>query len=595
MLSANAHSEGMNSPRFTVQDLILGVAYFCAATLAIVLTRYDGGVAFLWLATAILLAVLMVRPRRRWAGAFISCSIASILATGLFGFGWALAVPMAAVNMIEAYAGARLFRQFGYSRSPLGSIEWLWQFTLSVGVVGPLAGGIAAAAVLATLGLAPTVTFLHFVTGHALGSLTFVPLVTLVAGGPISSRVRFTRSRGGLEIAGLMALTLGVTLLVFAQRGMPLLFLPMLPLILTTFRLGEAGAAIGIVIVALVGGVLTCAGSGPIMFDASIGERLQYFQFYLAATVLTVLPVSADLRNRARLHRDVRLSEARYRLLADHSSDILLHLAVDGEIRFVSPSIRQLGGHDPAQLIGRNSATLVATEHRDRVREAHRATIVAHGRTCTFDYKAQTKSGELRWFETHSRAIVDEDGAVESVLSIVRDITDRKAREMQLTAEALTDVLTGLPNRRAFDQLVDARMAEEKSEAGHCLALVDIDHFKRVNDAHGHDGGDAVLRSFADLARRLMRKDDCVALIGGEEFAILLPNTTLEQARQICERLREELSAMTTLFAGADIRVTISGGVARLGDGGPDFALRVADAALYRAKHNGRDQLSIAA
>ena len=183
MFSANAHNEDMNSPRFTIQDLVLGVAYFCAATLAIVLTRYDGGVAFLWLATAILLAVLMVRPRRRWAGALISCSIASILATGLFGFGWALAVPMAAVNMLEAYAGAGLFRQFGYSRSPLGSIEWLWQFVLSVGVVGPLVGGVAAAAVLATQGLSPIVTLIHFVTGQALGSMTFVPLVTLVAGG----------------------------------------------------------------------------------------------------------------------------------------------------------------------------------------------------------------------------------------------------------------------------------------------------------------------------------------------------------------------------------------------------------------------------
>ncbi|MEO7505423.1 MAG: diguanylate cyclase [Sphingomicrobium sp.] len=305
--------------------------------------------------------------------------------------------------------------------------------------------------------------------------------------------------------------------------------------------------------------------------------------------------MSADLRNRARLHREIRLSEERYRLLADHSSDILLHLAVDGRIRFVSPSIRQLGGYDPALLVGRNSVTLVAAEHREQVRDAHRATIEAEGRTCTFEYKAQTDSGDLRWFETHSRAIIDDDGTVEGVLSIVRDITDRKAREFQLVSDALTDVLTGLPNRRAFDQLVELRMAEAKTSAGHCLALVDIDHFKRVNDAHGHDGGDAVLRNFAALARRLMRKDDCVARIGGEEFAILLPNTMLDQARQICERLREELSAMTTLFGGADIRVTISGGVARLGDGGPDFALRVADAALYRAKHNGRDQLSIAA
>lgn len=582
----------MDFHRYRVQDAALGLAYFAAASVALCLTRFDGGVAFLWVAGSLLTAAVTHRQLRNWGGAFLACGIGSFVATGLFGLGWAMALPFALLNLAEAYAGARLFRRFGHSRTPLGSMRWLGHFMLSFGVVGPAVGAVLAALTLASVGKAPLPILVNVYVGHALGALCFIPIVNLVISGKIREKW-VARDRTRAEVALLLALTIATTLVVFAQSRMPLLFLPMLPVILITFRWGETGAALAVMLLAVIGGGMTLAGFGPIqLFHARLGEQLQFLQFYLASTVITVLPVAADLRTRSRLHREVRLSEARYRLLADHSSDILLHLAVSGRVRFVSPSIRQLGGYDPERLIGYNSSDLVAPEHRVQVREAHRATLAAMGKTCTFDYLALTQSGEKRWFETHSRAVVDEDGAIEGVMSIVRDVTNRKLREIQLAADALTDVLTGLPNRRAFRAAVEARGGARNRD---CLAMIDIDHFKRVNDSHGHDGGDEVLRSFARVARRHMRQNDVVARIGGEEFAILLSDTTTEQAALICDRLRQEMAATVTPFAGQQIAVTISGGVAPLGDGGVDFALRVADSALYRAKMNGRDQLALAA
>jgi diguanylate cyclase (GGDEF)-like protein/PAS domain S-box-containing protein len=321
---------------------------------------------------------------------------------------------------------------------------------------------------------------------------------------------------------------------------------------------------------------------------------MQFFQFYLAATVLTVLPVAAQLDHRSRLHRALRSSEARYRLLAEQSTDVILHVDRAGRIRFISPSIEQWGGHQPSELVGRDVSVLVAPEHITRMRESLALTAASSGASTSCDYLAMRRDGTRSWCETNSRAIVDDDGRIDGILSIVRDISARKMIEQQLAEAAMTDPLTGLPNRRAFRAVIDRRV--DAGLARHdCLALFDIDHFKRVNDAHGHDAGDEVLRSFARAAQRWIRDGDFVARFGGEEFAVLLPDTKLEEAMVICDRFRTEMAAVVTEVATGDVRVTVSGGVGAVATGGIDQALKQADAALYRAKQLGRDQLAIAA
>ena len=125
--------------------------------------------------------------------------------------------------------------------------------------------------------------------------------------------------------------------------------------------------------------------------------------------------------------------------------------------------------------------------------------------------------------------------------------------------------------------------------------MFDIDRFKRVNDEHGHDAGDAVLRTFADVVRRVVRDSDSIARIGGEEFAVLFPATAIPQALIVCDRLRVEMGRAVTVIGDEEIRVTVSGGVALVGRQGPEFALKQADLALYTAKRGGRDQMALAA
>jgi diguanylate cyclase (GGDEF)-like protein len=160
--------------------------------------------------------------------------------------------------------------------------------------------------------------------------------------------------------------------------------------------------------------------------------------------------------------------------------------------------------------------------------------------------------------------------------------------------QAITDDLTGLVNRRRFIEALAAEIERARTfDAPLTVVLADLDNFKRVNDDHGHHAGDVVLRSFADLVRSHVRDVDVSSRIGGEEFAILLPETDRVGAASVAERMREAFStASIDVSAGHSISVTSSFGVAQLGDGmSGDDLLRAADAALYRAKADGKNRV----
>jgi diguanylate cyclase (GGDEF)-like protein len=178
---------------------------------------------------------------------------------------------------------------------------------------------------------------------------------------------------------------------------------------------------------------------------------------------------------------------------------------------------------------------------------------------------------------------------VYGALCIMRSIEERRIFEDRLFAAEMTDPLTGLTNRRAFIAML-GHLVEEGS--GGCLALFTIDNFKAINRRYGQAVGDEVLVVFSDLVRTLMRRDDIISRTGSDSLAVLLPGTSPEEARAICQPVIDTLTEVRRSGRGEGMFIIASGGVARIA-GSLDEVLKRAEAALLFARANGRNRLEL--
>ncbi|MGN7160531.1 diguanylate cyclase [Sphingomonas sp. SAFR-052] len=571
----------------------LAVTYFVTASLTVSVTRFGGGVAFLWAAGGFLLGALVATDRRHWPTVISCCGVASFMATSLFGLGLQAALPLAMINMVEATLGAWLLRRVSPSFGGLASSSEIALLIAVAGVALPVLTafpGAAVATVIADVAFWPN--WLAWSSGHALGAVTIAPFVLLLRRGEIGSWVRQAGRAQCFETATLLVILAGVSFAVFYQTRFPLLFLPFLPMMTLVFRIGRLGAVASLILIAAVGGVLTLRGLGPIaLMEGSAGFRAQFFQLYLASATLMVLPAAGALKSRKSTLEALQEQAVLHRLIFDRSGDVIMTLERQGRIRFVSSSSTALLGLSPEMLIGRMPHEIIHSEDIDRVVAVHRDVILDPDRTFTVDYRVAIDGREIGWFESHARAMLDETGVANGAVVVIRDVSERKAVELRLSDAAMTDPLTGVANRRAFDAALTSRF--EASIVGPAAVVIfDLDHFKAVNDRFGHAAGDRVLSDFANVLRATVRSEDLVARLGGEEFAAVIRGD-IDAARTVCERVRKNVEEMQSAIGeGLSVRVTVSAGIAPIAPfGSAASALAAADAALYRAKAEGRNRL----
>jgi len=280
----------------------------------------------------------------------------------------------------------------------------------------------------------------------------------------------------------------------------------------------------------------------------------------------------------------------------------------DGIYTFCNAALARIHNARQSEVIGKTDYDFSPPEqaaffrHND-LQAAHqdRALVIEETTTSPHD---RTRSV----FETVRVPMRDEAGRLLGVLGIARDVTERRdlqerlqksnaelenlAEELRLLA--LTDTLTGLPNRRAFEEAIGIEFQRSaKLGAPTSVLLIDIDHFKRVNDGFGHEAGDAALMHLADVMRAATRACDMPARLGGEEFALLLGDTGADCAIAIAERLRERVERTEVSFAEKRFGLTISVGVASFCDDDKEWSAAVAkaDEALYEAKACGRNRV----
>ncbi len=299
---------------------------------------------------------------------------------------------------------------------------------------------------------------------------------------------------------------------------------------------------------------------------------------------------------RKRLEEQLRLSEERLAGIIELAQDVILTTDENLNITLFNPAAERLFGYQSEQIVGRPLWLLIPerlrTEHAQAITDFARSAVPTRAMTDRSEVTGVTFDGREFPAEVSIAKLQHPHGILYT--AVVRDISERKRVEAELRRMATTDPLTGLWNRRRFLELAEGELSRLRRYARPVSVLMlDIDHFKAINDTHGHAAGDEALCRLAELCRSELRETDHLGRLGGEEFAVVLPETSLAEAVEVAERLRQRLGDMPVPLGDATLRMTVSIGVAacRDGDTSIDRALGRADRALYAAKGGGRNRV----
>ena len=470
--------------------LATGLGYYLGAVLGVAASSMSEGIAIFWLPNGILLAALLLAPRRDWPP-YLLAAVAAEIAADLPTFTLAQALGFAAVNLFECLLAAWLLQRVA---RPF-TLDRLRHVAL-FGLVLVLASGLAAVlgAAIYSLSIPTTTSFWDFWTIWWLGDAMGVLLVTpLVLGWLQQGPSRELERRHFLEAAALVALTLLLTIWVFSQLATdsfpkrPFLLFP-LPL-WAAVRFGVRGAASVALLIAAIVITATLNDMGPLL-AAAPADTVLLLQEYLAVLAFSSLALAALLQ----------------------------------ELRATYDKLDRLN-------------------HELEVR-----------------------------VEARTRELQQVNQRLEELASV--------------------DPLTGASNRRHFLEQARAEISRAKRQGlPVSVIMLDIDFFKSINDRYGHESGDQVLVALAATIHATLRGGDIFARMGGEEFIVMLPGQGLQEAMQMAERLR--LLIAQNEVPGCPARITVSAGVAGLEHASEDIVdlLRRADRGLYRAKHQGRNQV----
>jgi len=561
--------------------------------------RDSSGNNVLWLANGLILAYLLVVPRWRWVQYAGAALAGLIVGSALIHETWRMNFLYNILNIVEVGTGALLLRRRSTDLPRFTQGRYLVRFLL----FGVLGGPLAAAILMAlhswfTWRSAPIPVVLYWLGTDSVGIAVTAPVFAAIFQN--SLRIAPVRPRQWVYAF----LLLSVTLVIFGQSRAPLLFVIFPVILLIQLELDLGSAALGTILVALLGASFTARGLGPISegLGVTLSTRPLVLQLFVISAVVMMYSVSLVLQKQKSTERQLKETLSLYRLITDNSRDAILLADFNGRPHYVSPAVRDLWGWEPEELMKLQLLDLVHAEDRSQVAEVLRE-MRSKSEGETVQYRARKRNAEYGWVEASLRTIRHPITNVPTgALQIVRDISERKHSEEELeaayhAAEALADqdALTALANRRRLDQfLANEWKRGSRDRAPLSLLLLDVDRFKAYNDTYGHVQGDICLKQIGKVAQSvLLRTSDLAARYGGEEFALVLPFTPIEGARRIAEEMCAEMRHIGVPHAATrEGIVTVSIGCATLipsaGRSVQDL-VEMADRALYQAKREGRN------
>ncbi len=331
-----------------------------------------------------------------------------------------------------------------------------------------------------------------------------------------------------------------------------------------------------------------------------------------------ILGVSRDISARRRKEGILQDSEERVRLALLCSGDGVWDINLQSRAMVFLEGWEKILGYQPGELEQTldGYVDLIHPDDRNRMEVEIKRHIDGESATYQCEFRIRTKDGGWRWALSRGKLWSrTADGKALRMIGTHTDITSRKVSEVamsranvklhtqideirllqtKLAEQAVRDPLTGLYNRRYLDETLDREVARARREGSPLsVVMLDVDHFKKLNDAYGHQAGDEVLKSLAELLRQDTRTEDVACRYGGEEFLVLLPSMPLDKARDRAEHWRQQLENHHFSFGNFSLSATASFGVSSYPHHGktPDDLTRAADNALYSAKRSGRNRV----
>jgi diguanylate cyclase (GGDEF)-like protein/PAS domain S-box-containing protein len=578
----------------------------CIVFLATVSVGLEDSGNLIWMPNGLLLAYLLLAPRWRWPAYLLAGYAAEFLGGAvLIPSRWTGYLALALVNVVEAAIGAFLLRRRSNQLPQFTARPYLLRFLGYAVLGGPILAGFffACASALFTSG-SLWKAFVSWTTTDILGIAIATPAFIAI----LRSRWRHTVNWRINWIYAAAVAT--VSICAFSQNRLPVIFLvyPMMTIIM--LRFGLAWASLGSLLIAATGSWCTLHGLGPfaqVQWFLPAGPAV-LLQLYLASGVFMIYAASTVVDTLRSTESKLQETVELHRLVIDNSRDIIILADFDGHRSFVSAAAVQWNMWTPQEILGHASLELVHPEDKlkivpilQRMRQGGEGALI--------ECRLRKRGGTYLWVEANLRPVRDpKSGLPIGVLNMVRNVDERKAAEQELRnayraleALAVTDSLTHLANRRRFDQYLTSEWRRAMREhLPLSMLLIDVDWFKSYNDTYGHLRGDSCLNQVAEAAQdTVTRPADLVARFGGEEFAVILPETDAEGALVVAQQIRRALSRRSLEHRGSPFGfLTVSIGCATvipaLGQTSVTL-IQQADDAMYAAKGNGRNQVCSAA
>jgi diguanylate cyclase (GGDEF)-like protein/PAS domain S-box-containing protein len=315
--------------------------------------------------------------------------------------------------------------------------------------------------------------------------------------------------------------------------------------------------------------------------------------------VVRMIGVCHDVTERRAAERAAREAEERFRSAFEHGPVGIALVDVSsgkrGRYLEVNKAISEISGYSESELLSTSRQAITHPEDAETEQELFDQLLAGDIQTYSVENRTMRPDGEWIWTAVSTSLVRDDEGRPQYAIIQVQDVSERKRFEGQLQYLVDHDPLTGLFNRRRFEGELGRQVAfNSRYGPTGAVLIVDLDHFKYVNDTLGHAIGDELIGRVGSVLRDRLRETDVVARLGGDEFAILLPSADEDQARNVGEDIVETIRTEATVMSGERVlRVTACVGIALFGqqfDVSPEAVLVNADIAMYEAKEAGRDR-----